>query len=281
MQKAVFISGASRGIGRASALMLDRLGYKVFAGVRRKEDGLDLAEKSGGNIVPVNLEITDETSVQKAAETLSAPLGEEGLSVLVNNAGIAVAGPLEFMPLARLREQFEVNVIGQVAVIQAFLPLLRKGHGRIINISSKEGILSMPFVGPYCASKHALEAISDALRMELNYWHIPVSIIEPGTIATEIISRSIKSAEECINQLPRQANDLYQTCFDRARCASTKIMESALPVDNVTRTLLKAITSRKPKARYTVGPDAKALAVMSRLLPDWMIDKLILRQLGL
>jgi len=261
--------------------MLDKLGYMVFAGVRREEDGRELAEKSSGNIIPVIIEITDPESVKKAAEKVSSVLGENGLSVLVNNAGIAVAGPLEFIPLDNLRQQFEVNVIGHLAVIQAFIPLIRKGNGRIINISSKEGILSMPFVGPYCASKHALEALSDALRMELSYWHIPVTIIEPGTIATEIISRSITSAEECIRRLPRHANEMYQSCFDKARTASTKIAGSALPVDRVAKTLLKAITAKKPKPRYTVGPDATALAIISRLLPDWMIDKLILRQLGL
>ncbi len=281
MQKAIFISGASRGIGRASVLMLSKLGYKVFAGVRREEDGRDLVDKSGGSIVPVSVEITDSESIKQAAIKVASLLGDDGLAALVNNAGIAVIGPLEFIPLDKLREQFEVNVIGHVAMTQAFLPLLRKGNGRIINISSKEGILSMPFVGPYCASKHALEALSDALRMELNYWHIPVSIIEPGTIATEIINRSIDNAEECIRQLPKHANDLYQACFDKARSATTKIAESALPVDKVAKTLLKAITAKKPKSRYTVGPDAKALAVISRLLPDWMIDKLILRQLGL
>jgi NAD(P)-dependent dehydrogenase (short-subunit alcohol dehydrogenase family) len=281
MQQAVFISGASRGIGRASALMLDKLSYRVFAGVRRAEDGKVLAAAGTGNIIPVTVEITDGLSVTNAGEQVSAAVGEQGLFALVNNAGIAVVGPLEFMPLENLRQQFEVNVFGHVAVTQAFLPLLRKGKGRIINISSKEGILAMPFVGPYCASKSALEALSDALRMELNYWHIPVSIIEPGTIATEIISRSIASAEECIRQLPQHANELYQSCFDKARSASAKIAESAIPVEKVTRTLLKALTAKNPKPRYTIGPDAAALALIKRLLPDSMIDKLILKQLGL
>jgi len=281
MQKAILITGASRGIGRASALLLDKLGYRVFAGVRKEEDGEELKKKSGGNLIPVILEITDENSIKQAVQKISGSLDEQSLFALVNNAGIAVVGPLEFMPVDRIREQFEVNVFGHVAVTQAFLPMLRRGKGRIINISSKEGIISMPFVGPYCASKFALEALSDSLRMELKQWDIPVSIIEPGTIATEIIEKSIVAAEEGIKKLPRHAGELYESCFNKARCASGKIAESAIPVDTVARVVAKAVTDKKPKLRYRVGPDARILAVISRILPGWMLDRLILRQLGL
>jgi NAD(P)-dependent dehydrogenase (short-subunit alcohol dehydrogenase family) len=281
MQRAIFITGASRGIGRASALLLDKLGYRVFAGVRREEDSVEMKETGSGNLTPVIIDITDGSSVKNAAQKVASIVNEQGLFALVNNAGIAVVGPLEFMSIERIREQFEVNVIGHVAVTQAFLPMLRQGNGRIINISSKEGIISMPFVGPYCASKFALEALSDSLRMELKQWDIPVSIIEPGTIATEIIERSIAAAEDGIKKLPRHASELYESCFDKARCASNKIAESAIPVDAVAKVVVKAIKDKKPRLRYTVGMDARVLAVLKRIMPGWMLDKIILKQLGL
>lgn len=279
--KSVVITGASRGIGKACTLFLDRLGFKIFAGVRRLEDGEQLKLKSTGNVIPIVIEVTDRESIENAARDIADMLGESGLQGLVNNAGIAVAGPLEFMPIERIREQFEINFFGQINVTQRFLPLLRRGNGRIINISSKEGIMAMPFIGPYCASKFALEAFSDALRMELNQWKIPVSIIEPGTIATQIIERSIESAEVCVKNLPKHANELYESCFVSARKAADRILKSAIPVDSVSRIVLKALTDKKPRPRYTVGPDARILSMMSRIIPDWLLDKIILKQMGL
>lgn len=279
--KSVVITGASRGIGKAGALLLDRLGFKIFAGVRSIEDGEKLKSNSTGNITPVLLDVADIKSIENAARDIAGMLNESGLYGLVNNAGIAVAGPLEFLPVDRIREQFEINVFGQISVTQRFLPLIRKGKGRIVNISSKEGILAMPLMGPYCASKFAVEALSDTLRMELKQWNIPVSIIEPGTIATQIIERSIASAEECVKGLPKHANELYDSCFSNARKVADKILKSAIPVDAVAGTILKALTDKKPKLRYTVGSDAKALAIMSRIMPDWMLDKIILKQMGM
>jgi NAD(P)-dependent dehydrogenase (short-subunit alcohol dehydrogenase family) len=279
--KSVVITGASRGIGKACALLLDRLGFKIFAGVRRIEDGEQLKKQSTGNIVPVIIDVTDKKSIEIAARDIASMLNDSGLYGLVNNAGIAVGGPLEFMPIERIREQFEINVFGQISITQQFLPLIRKGKGRIINISSKEGMMAMPFIGPYCASKFALEAFSDALRMELKHWDIPVSIIEPGTIATQIIERSIASAEECVKELPRHANELYESCFNSARKAADKILKSAIPVDAAARIVLKALTDKKPKTRYTVGLDAKAISVMCKILPDRMLDKIILKQMGM
>lgn len=279
--KTVIITGASRGIGRASALFLDRLGFKIFAGVRKQEDADNLKMKSSGNLVPIILEITDSESIERAAREIASSVNDTGLYGLVNNAGIAVAGPLEFMPIARIREQFEINFIGHIAVTQAFLPLLRKGKGRIVNISSKEGLMAMPFLGPYCASKFALEAFSDTLRMELNQWNIPVSVVEPGNIATQIIERSIASAEECVRGLPKHANELYESCFASARKTADKFIKSAIPVDIVARTVTRALTDKNPKSRYTVGIDAKILSLMARILPDWALDKIILKQMGL
>src|SRR6266568_4897165 len=160
----VVVTGASTGIGEACALRLDRRGFRVFAGVRREVDGGALKQKASSRLTPILLDVTDASSIKSAAAAVVAALGEEGLSGLVNNAGIAIAGPLEFLPIDELRRQFEVNVIGQIAVTQAFLPLLRKGHGRIVNMGSIAGKSALPFTGPYCASKFALEALTDSLR---------------------------------------------------------------------------------------------------------------------
>lgn len=279
--KNIFISGAARGIGKACALLLDGLGYRVFAGVRREQDAAELKSKTSSSLTPVIMEITDTDSINLGARQIGTEVGSGGLYGLVNNAGIVVAGPLEFIPLDLVRRQFEVNFIGHLAVTQALMPLLRKGGGRVINISSKEGIVSMPYIGPYCASKFALEAFSNSLRMELKPWNMPVSVIEPGTIATEIIQRSIADAEECIRNLPKHANDMYESCFNKARQASDRIASAAIPVESVARIVAKALADKKPRTRYTVGIDARALAILARLLPDWMLDKVILGQLGM
>jgi NAD(P)-dependent dehydrogenase (short-subunit alcohol dehydrogenase family) len=279
--RSVVITGASRGIGRTTALLLDRSGFKVFAGVRRPQDGEQLVRKSKGNIFPVVIDVTKQDTIDSAAVQIANVVKNSGLWGLVNNAGIAVAGPMEFMPIERIREQFDINFFGQISVTQKFLPLIRQGKGRIVNISSKEGILSMPLVGPYCASKFALEAFSDALRLELKQWNIPVAIIQPGTIATQIIEQSISSAEECVRDLPRHAGELYNECFIAARKTAAKVLKAAIPPEKVARTILKALTDKKPKYRYTVGIDAKALSIMKKLVPDTMMDNIILKQMGL
>jgi NAD(P)-dependent dehydrogenase (short-subunit alcohol dehydrogenase family) len=279
--KSVVITGASRGIGRTAALLLERSGFKVFAGVRRPEDGEQLVRKSKGNIFPIVIDVTKQDTIDSAAFQITGIVKDFGLWGLVNNAGIAVAGPMEFMPMERIREQFDINFFGQISVTQKFLPLIRQGKGRIVNISSKEGILSMPLVGPYCASKFALEAFSDTLRLELKQWNIPVAIIQPGTIATQIIEQSISSAEECVRDLPRHAGELYDECFIAARKTAAKVLKAAIPPDKVARTILKALTDKKPKSRYTVGIDARALSIMKQLIPDTMMDKIILKQMGM
>src|SRR5574341_29762 len=178
----IVITGASTGIGEACALYLDELGYRVFAGVRRPSDGETLKAKASARLTPVVMDVTDVASIDRAVETVKQAVGSVGLAGLVNNAGIGVGGPLEVVPLADLRKQFEVNVIGQVAVTQAFLPLLRQGRGRIVNMGSIAGRVVMPFMGPYSASKFALEALTDAMRLEFQPWGIQVSIVEPGAI---------------------------------------------------------------------------------------------------
>src|SRR5712691_5002789 len=180
---AVVITGAASGIGEACALHLDKLGFCVFAGVRREVDGAALQGKASERLTPLLLDVTDAASIRFAVEIVATGVVETGLAGLVNNAGITVAGPLEFLPVSELRRQLEVNVIGQVAVTQAFLPLLRRGQGRIVNMGSLAGRIATPFIGPYHASKFAMEALTDSLRMELRRWGMHVSLIEPGFIA--------------------------------------------------------------------------------------------------
>jgi len=278
---AVLVTGASRGIGEACALHLDKLGFTVFAGVRKATDGDALKQRASGALTPIVMDIADATSIMSAAQTIANSVAEAGLAGLVNNAGIAVAGPLEFLPVAKIREQFEVNVIGQIAVTQAFLPLLRKGRGRIVNMGSMEGRTAMPFVGPYCASKFAIEALTDALRMELQAWCIPVSIVEPGTVATSILERSIAAAEESVRNLPRQAHDLYDPAIAAARDAADRIARTTLPAHLVAEAVAHALTSRRPKTRYIVGRDARFMALLARFAPDRVRNWLILRQMGL
>src|SRR5271169_5091661 len=163
----VVVTGTSTGIGRAAAIHLDKIGFRVFAGVRRIQDGESLKVESTERITPVLMNVTDEATLVAAVGQVAKAVGDEGLSGLVNNAGIAVGGPLEFLPISEIRKQFEVNVLGQIAVIQSFLPLLRKTNSRIVNVGSIAGRMAVPFIGPYSASKFALEAITDSLRIEL------------------------------------------------------------------------------------------------------------------
>lgn len=204
-QRAVVVTGASSGIGEACVLRLDGLGFRVFAGVRRQQDGDALRRKASERLAPVMLDVTDLLSAQSASDSVAAATGGVGLAGLVNNAGTAVAAPIEFLPLGELRRQLEVNVVGQIAVTQAFLPLLRQGSGRIMNIGSVSGRIASPLLGAYTASKFAMEGLTDTLRRELSPWGVAVSIVEPGRIATPIWEKSLKVADELLDALPRRA----------------------------------------------------------------------------
>src|SRR4249920_2929488 len=194
-QMAVVVTGASTGIGAACALDCAGRGMTVFAGVRDHRAGEALAAKGGPSLLPITLDVTDESSIMRSVEMVQRVVGEGGLGGLVNNAGIVIGSPLEVIPLPQLRKQLEVNVIGQIAVTQAFLPVLRRARGRIVNMGSIAGRTTMPFLGPYSMSKFALEAMTTALRLELDTWGIEVSIVEPGAIATPIWEKSSKAAD--------------------------------------------------------------------------------------
>ena len=278
---AVVVTGASTGIGRACALRLDRLGFQVFAGVRKEADGKALKKKARGSLMTVRMDVTDDAAISAAAEMVEKAVGDEGLMGLVNNAGIVMPGPLEFLPLDDLRRQLEVNVIGQVAVTQAFLPLLRKGSGRIVNIGSIGGRMATPFQGAYNASKFAMEALTDSLRLELKPWGIHVSIVEPGNIDTPIWQKGLGQADVLLEKMPAHGRELYDPVVGAARQAAEKSARTAIPPMAVAKVVVHALTSEKPKTRYVVGMDARIQAVVARLVPDGMKDWLVTREMGL
>ena len=273
--RAVVITGASTGIGAACALHLDRLGFVVFAGVRKSEDGVVLQKAGSDRLVPLELDVTDRTTIQKSHAVVFEASKDRGLFGLINNAGIAVVGPLEAVPISDLRQQLEVNVIGQVAVTQAFLPLIRQARGRIINMGSIAGRAATPLMGPYSASKFALEAITDALRLEVQQWGIHVSIIEPGAIATPIWNKSAIEAAERETAIETELRALYKPVVAAVRKVVGEASKRAISPDAVAKVVEAALTLPNPKTRYLVGTDAKLRALMAKLLPDRISDKLL------
>lgn len=275
--RSVVITGASSGIGRACALRLARRGWTVFATVRSEEDAQSLQDSGTDRLIPILLNVTDPESIWQAQQQIDASAGS-GLTGLVNNAGIAIAGPVEFVPMDDFRRQFEVNVIGQVAVSQALLPLLRKGRGRIVFMSSIGGISSLPFFSPYSASKFALEAIADALRVELRPWRIPVSIIEPGSVATPIWEKSLQRAEVAFSEYPEEAHLLYGEVVARMVKLSLRAAERGVPPGEVAKSVERALTEQQPRARYLVGSETWQRILLEALptnLRDWIISRVL------
>jgi NAD(P)-dependent dehydrogenase (short-subunit alcohol dehydrogenase family) len=275
--KSVLITGASSGIGEACAAFLDARGLRVFAGVRKEVDAQRLQSSASDRLTPVLLDIVDGESIARAGEVVRETVGEHGLDGLVNNAGIGVTGPLEFVPMEDLRRQFEVNVFGHVAVTQQLLPMLRAASGRIVNMSSIGGRFAAPFLGPYSMSKFAVEAYSDALRRELSPWGIDVSCVEPGAIATPIWQKSIDAQAGA----PLRARTLYAPGMDASRRYAERSSRDALPPELVARVVYHALTAPKPRTRYLIGTRAKIAATLTRLLPDRMLDAAIRKMLGI
>ena len=263
----MLVTGASSGIGEATARRLARAGWRVFAGVRTAGDAPDGTEE-------LVLDVTDAEQIAAAADAV------DDLQALVNNAGIAIASPLELIPLDELRRQLEVNVLGQVAVTQAFLPHLRRARGRIVFVGSIAGRSALPFLGAYAASKHALEAIADSLRVELSPWSIPVSIVEPATIATPIWTKGAAIADEIQAGNPSESAPLYQQRLDSFRRAAAAAGRRAEPAERVAAVVERALTSDRPRARYLVGRDARIRAAIERLparARDRAYERLLLR----
>jgi NAD(P)-dependent dehydrogenase (short-subunit alcohol dehydrogenase family) len=270
----ILVTGASTGIGRACAIRFAELGYRTLAGVRKSSDGESLKAHSSGKIEPVLLDVTNPETIDRAL----AAAGDQPLAGLVNNAGIAIVGPLELLSIDAWRKQYEVNVIGLVAVTQAFLPLLRRGRGRIINIGSIAGRSALPGSGAYDSSKFAVEAISDVLRMELHAWGITVSLIEAGAVATPIWEKSLQEADDLSSHVAPERYALYSRLMASVREEAKLSAHSALPVEAVVKAVEHALTVRRPRARYVIGKDAWFWLLLN-LLPDRWRDRLILSKL--
>jgi NAD(P)-dependent dehydrogenase (short-subunit alcohol dehydrogenase family) len=285
MADAVLVTGASTGIGEACALLLAEGGDHVYAGVRKQADGDrvagELAAGAKGSITPVLLDVTDEAQVAEVAARIDAEVGAAGLTAVVNNAGIARGGPLEHLPLDDWRLQLEVNVIGQVAVTKAVLPLLRRAHaGRIVFIGSISGRISTPLMGPYGASKHALEAIAESLRHELRPSGIRVSLVEPGAVKTAIWDKGRELADELEASLGGEALDEYRPFVDAVRKGIEDQDRTGVAPVKVAEVVAKAVHGDRPKPRYVVGKDAKAGAFVARFVPDRPRDVILAKLAG-
>jgi NAD(P)-dependent dehydrogenase (short-subunit alcohol dehydrogenase family) len=269
----VLITGASRGIGRATALRLAAAGWDVLAGVRREQDGAALAAESQ-RITPVVLDIT------KAEDIARVAAGIDRLDALVNNAGFALLGPIEGVTLDALREQLEVNFFGHIAVTQALLPRLRESRGRIVFTSSLSGRIATPLTGPYNASKFALEGAADALRMELKPWGIRVALVEPAQVATDIWGNADADFDAAMAAMPQAAQELYADHAAGFRKSIPLSQKLAAPVDTVAKAIEKALTARHPRARYVVGAFPKAQAVLTGASPTPAVDAILRKMTG-
>lgn len=269
---AVFITGTSTGLGRATALLLDKQGYRVFAGVRTEEDAESLKQAASGNLTPIIMDITKADQIKSASEFVSLAVDDEGLFALINNAVTAVDGPLECVPIDDIKWNFEVNVISQIAVTQAFLPMIRKAKGRIINISAICGRLALPYRGLLSASKFALEAITDSLRMELRSSGIEVLSILPGGIVTPEQADKVEAGyQKTLANMSPEAQAIYGKNYRIYMQGAVKgNRNTGLPLEKVTGVILEALEARKPKRQYFVAQSSWQLrlnALYKRLLP--------------
>lgn len=269
--RTVLVTGASTGIGRLTVERLARNGWRVFASVRKPLDAETLGRVE--NVTPLLFDVNDAEAIRVAAGRIDAAVGEAGLTGLVNNAGIAVGGPLEFLPLEELRYQFEVNVVGQVAVLQALMPALRRAPGRIIFVGSVAGRSPLPFIGAYAASKSALHALATSLRVELQPWGIAVSIIEPAAYASNIWDTALRRADNAVPPDAARLEEYYGATLEAVR-RLVKRAGNSKPPDAVAAVIEKALVARKPRPRYPVGLGARSRAVFE-MLPTQLRDALI------
>lgn len=266
--KSILITGAGRGIGRAAAEHFASEGWRVFAGVRKAEDGEAL--KAAGDVVPVILDVTDDSQIAALADVLP-----ERLDAVVNNAGVAIDGPVEALTRERLQEQFEINVNGQIAVTRAVLPKIRATRGRIVFVSSVSGRVATPWTGAYNASKFAIEALADALRMELLPWKIRVSLVEPINTATDMWGLAGDVFDETLAGLTVEEQQLYAGHAKGMRRTIGMMQKTAVPIENVVKRIDSAVTSRRPKARYPVGVSARLQLALAAMSPTPIQDRVL------
>jgi NAD(P)-dependent dehydrogenase (short-subunit alcohol dehydrogenase family) len=273
---AVLVTGTSSGIGEACVRRLDALGYQVFAGVRRAEDADRLKAAGSARLCPLLLDVTDWAGIDRAVETVALAVGDHGLSGLVNNAGIAVGGPLEYVTPEELRFQLDVNVVGLHAVTRAFLPLVRLGRGRIVHIGSISGQVASPFTGPYAASKHAVEALADSLRLELAPEGLHVSVVEPGQVRTPIWDKGLAGFAAVTRRIPEEGLARYGIRIKALEWMVRRAPRVAEPPEAVADAVIHALEAAEPKTRYVVGRDARVRLTLSRWLPDRLMDAVVL-----
>ena len=270
--RTVLISGASTGIGRATALRLDRAGWRVFAGVRKESDGASLRVDGSARLRPVMLDVTDLHTINGVHQELQGMLGDEGLAGLVNNAGVGVGGAVEFLSLDEYRNVMEVNYFGHIAVTQKFLPMVRSAGGRIVFTGSIGGKISNAFMSCYAGTKFALEALTDALRLEVAPHGVKVSLIEPGAIKTPMLANVEETKEELLDAIPPEGVPLYRDAARAALDGFIAFTKNAADPDEVAKVIEHALTARRPKTRYLVGADAKLNAFLAWILSDRMLD---------
>lgn len=279
MARTFLVTGASTGIGEATARHLDRLGHRVFAGVRTEDAATALRRGASSTLEPVRLDVTDEDQVREVADLVDERVGAAGLDGVVNNAGIARGGPLEFLSLDEWRTQFEVNVIGQVAVTKAVLPMIRRARGRIVFVGSVAGRVAPALMAPYAASKHAIEAVGESLRHELRPWGIRTIVVEPGVVQTPIWQKGRATAARLEDELGDEADRLYRDAMDELEAGLVENEEGGVPAQEVAEVIERALLARRPRARYLVGADATAAGILDRVAPDSLKD-VALRRLG-
>ncbi len=268
------VTGASSGIGRATALLLDRSGFEVFAGVLDEGEAAALQAAGSDRLTAVTLDVTDADSVAAAARRIEDEVGDQGLAGLVNNAGIAAIGPLEHLPVDRIRAVFEVNVFGVIAVTQAFAELLRQGRGRVVNISSVGAWIAMPWISPINASKAAVASFSDAMRIELGPSGIDVIAVEPGSIRTPGSEGMEAMASKALEGLPAAGRERYETTMRDFIKAMSASESKGSPPEVVAEAVRTALVARAPRTRYPAGANARRLSWLGRLLPNPALDRL-------
>ncbi len=276
--RSVLVTGASTGIGRATALRLDAAGWRVFAGVRKEADAEALREAGSANLVPLILDVTDGEQIAAAAARIEAD-ADGRLDGLVNNAGIAVPGPLETLPLDDFRRQIEVGLTAQVAVTRAMVPLIRRARGRIVFVTSIGGRIAFPLNGAYHAAKFGLEAVGDVFRQELRPWGIGVSIVEPGSIDTPIWERGERNAEEIEARAHPDQDALYGQAIESFRKVVRDLAERGIPAEKVAKAIEHALSASRPRSRYLVGVDAKLQARIKPLIPTPVFDRIVARMM--
>jgi NAD(P)-dependent dehydrogenase (short-subunit alcohol dehydrogenase family) len=279
--RSVLVTGASTGIGRATALRLDAAGWRVFAGVRREADAEALSRAGSDRLVPLMLDVTDTGQIAAARDLIASTQDGGGLDGLVNNAGVAVPGPLETLPIEDFRRQIDVNLTGQVAVTQAMLGSIREARGRIVFVSSIGGRIAFPLTGAYHASKFGIEAVGDVFRQELRPWGIGVSIVEPGSIDTPIWERGEAAADEIGERAHSAQEDLYGKAIESYRKVVKQLAARGIAPEKVAEAIEHALSAERPHARYLVGLDAKIQARLKPFIPTPIFDWVVARMMSL